>query len=300
MQILCLLQKHGIHAKLIQSLGKQFRLNDLAEIRYFLSVIDQDKNVTIIPENIWTDAKTRLATDYSGSTCLEICENLISDFETVCPDRYRSDLDEFIKESQFEDFYRDDKEVIYVSTIHKAKGREFDTVYMLLQNVNNVTDEERRVLYVGMTRAKSSLYIHCNSTINNTVFKGVSLAGAKLLTDPVTYGMPNELLVQLTHKDVFLNFFKDKQAIINRLRSGNALFLNNYGNLCAQENGKLTPIVVFSKAFKASLAGWTAKGYSLVSAEIQFIVAWKGKEDDKETLIVLPCVKLIKKHVNLR
>ena len=292
MQVLGLVQKHGIHAKLIQSLGKQFRLNDLAEIRYFLSLIDQYGVATIIPENVWKEAKKRLAADYAGSTCLEICENLINDFETVCPDRYRSDLDEFIKESQFEDFYRDDKEVIYVSTIHKAKGREFDTVYMLLQNRIDDTDEERRVLYVGMTRAKSSLYIHCNSTINNTVFKGVSLAGAKLVTDPVTYGAPDELLIQLTHKDVFLNFFKDKQTIINRLRSGNALLLNNYGNLCVQENGRLTPIVVFSKAFKTALAEWFSKGYSLVSAEIQFIVAWKGRDDDKETLIVLPSVKL--------
>ena len=113
-----------------------------------------------------------------------------------------------------------------------------------------------------------------------------------MVTDPVTYGEPDELLVQLTHKDVFLNFFKDKQAIINRLRSGNALFLNNYGNLCVQENGRLTPIVVFSKAFKTALSEWASKGYSLVSAEIQFIVAWKGKDDDKETLIVLPSVKL--------
>ena len=292
MQVLGLLQKHGVHAKLIQSLGKQFRLNDLAEIRYFLSMIDRNGNATIISENGWSDAKTRLAIDYAGSTCLEICENLINDFETVCPERYRSDLDEFIKESQFEDFYRDDKEVIYVSTIHKAKGREFDAVYMLLQNRIDDTDEERRVLYVGMTRAKSSLYIHCNGAINHTIFKGVSLAGAKLVADPVTYGEPAELLVQLTHKDVFLNFFKDKQAIINTLRSGNALFLNKYGNLCVQETGRLKPIVVFSQAFRASLAGWTAKGYSLVSAEIQFIVSWKGKDDDKETFIVLPSVKL--------
>ncbi len=297
MQVLGLLQKHGVHAKLIQSLGELFRLNDLAEIRYFLSMIDRKGTATIIPENVWADAKKSLAAEYAGSTCLEICENLISDFETVCPERYRSDLDEFIKESQFEDFYRDDNEVIYVSTIHKAKGREFDTIYMLLQNRIDDTDEERRVLYAGMTRAKSSLYIHCNSAINHTIFKGVSLTGAKLVADPVTYGEPAALLVQLTHKDVFLNFFKDKQEIINKLRSGNALFLNNYGNLCAQENGKLTPIVVFSKAFKALLAGWTAKGYSLVSAEIQFIVAWKSKEDDKETFIVLPSVKL-KKKVN--
>ena len=70
------------------------------------------------------------------------------------------------------------------------------------------------------------------------------------------------------------------------------MVLNNYGNLCVQENGRLIPIVVFSQAFKTALAEWASKGYSLDSAEIQFIVAWKGKDDDKETLIVLPSVKL--------
>ena len=288
MQVLGLLQKKSIRAKLVQSLGKQFHLNDLAEIRYFLSVINRHGKAAIISEKIWAEAKVKLAAVYAGSTCLEICENLISDFETVYPDRYRTDLEEFVKESQFEDFYRDERETLYVSTVHKAKGREFDTVYMLLQNRLDDTDEERRALYVGMTRAKSSLYIHCN----NTVFKGVSLAGTKQVIDPVTYGEPDELLVQLTHRDVYLDFFKRNQLIISALRSGNALFLNHYNNLCVQKNGQLIPIVVFSKAFKATLAGWANKGYSIASAEIQFIVAWKNKEDEKETLIVLPSVKL--------
>ena len=252
-----------------------------------MSIIDQHGEATLIPENVWKEAKKRLAADYAGSTCLEICENLISDFETVCPERYRSDLDEFIKESQFEDFYRDDKTVLHVSTIHKAKGWEFDTVYMLLQNKIDNTDEEYRVLYVGMTRAKSSLYIHCYDDI----FKNISVAGMKKVFDPVNYGVPSELLVQLTHKDVYLDYFKGNQQIINTLRSGDVLSLN-YGKLCIQKNGRQIPIVSFSKAFKTLLAGWAAKGYSLVSAEIQFIVAWKGKEDDKETLIVLPSVKL--------
>ena len=159
---------------------------------------------------------------------------------------------------------------------------------MLLQNRIDNTDEEYRVLYVGMTRAKSSLYFHCYDDI----FKGISVAGMKKVFDPENYGAPSELLIQLTHKDVYLDFFKNNQAVIDTLRSGGALFLNNYGNLCVQKNGKLIPIVVFSKAFRALLAEWAAKGYSLVSAEIQFIVAWKGKEDVKETLIVLPSVKL--------
>jgi hypothetical protein len=50
--------------------------------------------------------------------------------------------------------------LLTVSTIHKAKGREFDTVFLLdsgyRTNVENT--EEARVWYVGCTRAKKALY----------------------------------------------------------------------------------------------------------------------------------------------
>ena len=59
MQILGLLERKGVHAKLIQSLGKQFRLGDLAEIRYFLSVIDQNGASSVIPEKVWKEAKEK-------------------------------------------------------------------------------------------------------------------------------------------------------------------------------------------------------------------------------------------------
>jgi ATP-dependent DNA helicase RecQ len=33
-----------------------------------------------------------------------------------------------------EDFYSENGETIFVSTIHKSKGREFDNVYLMLEN----------------------------------------------------------------------------------------------------------------------------------------------------------------------
>jgi hypothetical protein len=50
--------------------------------------------------------------------------------------------------------------LLTVSTIHKAKGREFDTVYLLGRTFfyDNSNTEEARVWYVGCTRAKAELY----------------------------------------------------------------------------------------------------------------------------------------------
>ena len=69
----------------------------------------------------------------------------------------------------------------------------------------------------------------------------------------------------------------------------------NQGYLCTQINGQLIRVVGFSKAFRERLSRWSAKGYYPISAEIQFIVAWKHQADDKETLIVLPSMILRKK-----
>lgn len=47
--------------------------------------------------------------------------------------------------------------LITVTTIHKAKGKEFDKVYLIKTPIDNI--EEARVLYVATTRAKSELEI---------------------------------------------------------------------------------------------------------------------------------------------
>jgi DNA helicase-2/ATP-dependent DNA helicase PcrA len=63
-----------------------------------------------------------------------------------------------------------DEDYLVLSTVHSAKGMEWDTVYVL--NVvdgsfpsefstgrNELIDEERRLLYVAMTRARNELYL---------------------------------------------------------------------------------------------------------------------------------------------
>lgn len=56
-------------------------------------------------------------------------------------EKYQTDLFEFFSESKFEDFYEENDDCITVSTIHKAKGREFDNVYLLLSDAYPINDE---------------------------------------------------------------------------------------------------------------------------------------------------------------
>ena len=51
----------------------------------------------------------------------------------------------------------------------------------------------------------------------------------------------------------------------------------------------------YSKAFKEKLDFLKAKGYEATAATIRFILAWKGKDDENETAIILPDLCLNKK-----
>ena len=282
LHILGLLLKHGKRAKLIQSLDG-FRLYNLLEIRVFLKAIDRNLHSPVISDEIWKNAKKELFSHYHNSACIDNVRRLILDFEATHSVKYRSDFEEFLNESKFDDFYDEqDQEVIYVSTIHKSKGREFDNVYMMLKNSAGKTDAECRALYVGMTRAKSNLYIHTNTTL----FDKYRIDGVEHMVDNAEYGEPMEIMFQTTHKDVVLDFFKNKKEIIFNLRSGTKLKMDDV-YLVAELNGRDVRVAKLSKAFVETLEKLKDKGYSPKSAEVRFVVAWKGEEDTEETPIIL-------------
>ncbi len=286
LQVVGFLQKEGIRANLIQSLGKEFKLYNMAEIRYFLKKIKNELKTPMISEEIWERAKNKLFTTYADSTCLEICKNLIKDFEELYPQKYYTDLEEFAKESFYEDFYeKDNKETIFVSTIHKSKGREFDSVYMMLNGSLTLTDEERRKIYVGITRAKENLYIHCNTN----VFSEKLFPEIVHIIDEKIYEEPKEICLQLTLKDVFLDFFKEKEKerLVSILHSGTPLLISSNSLYVRTREGEKT-VVVFSKAFYDRVIQLRRKGYEPYSAIVRFVVGWKGKGEERETAVLLP------------
>ncbi len=96
-------------------------------------------------------------------------------------------------------------------------------------------------------------------------------------------------MMQLTHRDVFLGFFKDKKLLIARLISGTVLHIN--GNSLFIKTTKATEkVIILSKAYQDKLAEMKKKGYVPYKAKIRFVVAWKDKEDEKECAILLPDV----------
>ena len=284
------LKKKGLNAKLIQS-TEGFRFINLAEVRYFLKLIGNDSQSPIIEDKCWNEAKHKTLTAYQESTCIDYLKEFFTIFEHTNRTKYRSDLTEFVFESSIEDFCGESNQTIFVSTIHKSKGREFDTVYMLLNNEQANTNEKLRKLYVGMTRSRQNLYIHCNTEI----FKSLDCNAVTMTVDEIQYPIPDEITMQFSLEDVYLDFFKDKKTLILQLRSGMSLFFDD-GYLRIDSGERVASL---SMKKRQELQAWEEKGYHVQSARINYIVAWKGKDEAEEAAVILPELVLKKLFVNL-
>lgn len=279
LQITGLLLRNGMRAKLIQT-NDAFNLTNLAEVRYFLSMVKLDEDVVVISDDVWENAKRQVFDRFQRSSQLEICANLIRDFEATNPKRkYKSDLDVFIRESKLEDFFSRDGETIFVSTIHKAKGKEFDNVFLMLASFNPGTDEAKRQLYVAMTRAKENLTIH----LNTDFLDNISVANLERRYDNEMYSPPKELVMQLTFKDLWLDYFIRRQYQVNQLMSGDDLTIGEKG--CFNKKGDL--VLKFSQHFVKQMEALKEKGYTLKTVKVNFIVYWKKDGMDREVKAVL-------------
>jgi ATP-dependent DNA helicase RecQ len=275
-----LLLKNGIQAKLIQT-NDGFSVFNLLEIRYFLSLLNEAEDVFVISDEVWENAKRELANRFRTSTNLNTCINLIRDFEsTNTKKKYKSDLEVFIRESKLEDFFNENGETIFVSTIHKAKGKEFDNVFLMLENFKTATDEAKRLLYVAMTRAKKNLIVHSNANH----FDGFSAENLERIEDREVYLPPNDIAMHPSYRDIWLDYFINKQQLIAQLSSGDTLILN--GEECLNSTGQ--SILKFSRSFITQIETMKSKNYKLKSARVNFIIYWQKEGAGQEIRIILP------------
>lgn len=279
-QVAGLLTKKGLQAKLIQS-NDGFSLYNLAEIRFFLNELKLDDGVFTIGDDVWGNAKRKVVDRYKQSSKFEICNNLIKDFEsTNTKKKYKSDLEVFIRESKLEDFINDSGETIFVSTIHKAKGKEFDNVFLLLENFDASEDKMKRQLYVAMTRAKQRLIMH----LNGNYFDKLKTEELERIENNNTFEPPSGLVLHLSHKDIQLGYFEYIQKRVNALTSGDLITISDEG--CKNENGEL--VLKFSKHFLDKLVDMKNNGFEPKDARVNFIVHWQAEDKEQEVKIILP------------
>lgn len=278
--LVALLRRHGLKSKLVQSM-EGFRFWNMAEVRMFLKHISAGTHTPVIPDDVWENARQRTFAVYAGSSGLPYLERCLSLFEQTNRTKYHTDFREFVFESSVEDFCDLSGADVVVSTIHKAKGREFDDVYMLIARPQHIPDEVLRRYYVGATRAKERLFIHTDDALFDR------MPADEHYVSQQQYDMPDEIVLQMSHKDVNLGFFKSRKNDILALRAGGTL---RFENDCLYDPATDKAVARLSQKMQTELLQWTDKGYDVASASIRFIVAWRPKDappEEKESAVLL-------------
>jgi len=281
--IIGLLQQEGISARQIQT-NDGFNLQNLCELRYFAECFSGDSYT--ISEDTWQSAKLKLRRKYEGSENLQWVLKLLKNFEdTHNTTKYKSDFTAFVRESKLEDFISE-QDTVLVSTIHQTKGREFDNVFFALSPFfGQISDKDKRAIYVALTRAKTNLHIYTNANY----FDGINFADMEKFTDKTTYPPPSRLCFQLSHTEVNLGYFRKTREDILSLVSGQVLSVNESGcTFCGKQ------VLKFSESFLQEVEKLKTRGFFAEKAYVRHMVFWKGKDANEELKIILPNIEFVK------
>ena len=263
-------------AKLIQS-TEGFRLSQLKEIHNFYEFL-KTKTDGLIEEEHWKEAFAFLKSTFGHSTNYEVSLDILSEFKKV-NGHYGTlpELNEYLFESNYSDFQSNTR--LMVSTFHKAKGKEFDNVFIVLDNKRKLSDEQLRTFYVGITRAKTNLIIHTN----NKDISQIKAPNSTYYEDLTERKEPPIIAIQLTLSDVNLGYFKYTQVGVQKLTSGDELIFDGKVFIFGENK-----ILQTSKKMNEKLEEFRQRGYHLLKATVSHLVYWYNEEDDTMYLTVLP------------
>lgn len=287
------LRQKGIPAQLIAS-QQGFSLSQMLEIKTFSHLIKHAirNDLGYIAADDWQHCKQQVVQQYAASANLSLAQEVITTFErTTAENRYWSDWLTYLQQVRCEDFVMPDKNKVFVSTMHKAKGKEFDHVFLMLKNYSLKEEAQKRVVYVAITRAKQSLHIHTDQDY----FNNIDVKQLYLKTHNTVYAAPETLEIELSMQDVWLSHFKSG-AVTNTVKTLQAgmLLLAPDGLMHSLLTEQQDIIVKFSREFQKKLFRYLSQGYIFHHAAIAYIVIWYCEDDGKEYRVILP--KLILKR----
>ena len=288
-----LLKEAGFRVKLIAGI-EDFSLRNLLEMRIFQKYLeDVVTDVGLIVADGWEQAKTKFEEYYGDSLHYSWCMEIIHLFES----QFTSDFEivewrDYIKQIKAEDAIHGESNTVVVSTMHKSKGKEFDNVFLMLEDYRYDSDENKRLLYVACSRAKERLVIH----INNRFFSDFEVDGLHHYKYDKPTSPPDHFDLVLNLREVDLasqTKYQRARSIIQTLKTGDQLRMDEMefaGNIALG----LAPLnqgnmLLFSRKFMSEKYPRIKKGgYHLEDAHVEYIVHWYNKDLDREYRVVIP------------
>ena len=241
----------------------------------------KDKALQIFSDkNIWTD-QTKDILDSWCSTNPEI---------EISVKKAKN----FVLESLLEE-KRDAKtgKGVFLGTVHSVKGMEFKYVFILdygWQNKNSFfeREEERRLYYVGMTRAEKGLYLYSLGSEQNPhthLLKKSKYMNIKNCSEQKIKGYSRDLKVSVIGmEDIFISWagFKDKNHQIHKelknIKTGDRVDLKEEENSIFILNSRSNKIARLSKN---GFEKWKNLSGKIITAKVLAVIK-RNKTDDEE------------------
>jgi ATP-dependent DNA helicase RecQ len=279
-----MLNSDNNRAVLIQD-NANMNLFNLYDLRNFYDKLTHNQSLSMIGNEQWKALKKEFLLSHQSSSNYAIYKNVLDIFEKFnSKQKYLSDFKEFLKQSSIDDFMPTNS--LMVSTLHKAKGREFDNVYILFDSEYISNNKTKRLLYVGMTRAKRNLIIHTNSD----AFQFNQIDNFKYHLVDKEYGLPERLVFTLTHRKVVLGYFAYTKNIIKEIEIGTQLVLFDRNRLVYKHH----KVLKLSNSQVAYMDELQSSGYVFESAQVKHKLYWYDQEKEEEVLIILPEITYVK------
>jgi len=269
------LYEQGIQARYLSD-RKGFRLRNLEEIDYIDIYLKQLCGQSHrIEESYFDRALDELHRHFQGSPHLSLAEQVVDGFRREYDRYYLSLWESYLDEIQLEGF--SNNAPVTVSTIHKAKGKEFDTVILLIPS-RPMSDELLRLYYVGVTRAKKSLMVLTNDQKLPTILP----SHVARIKDYRRYPPIGTKTFLMTLENVVLSVSGWHNSTSKALIAGTKVTMN-WCDVCEKFCIYLDHYLLekISRKFEKEIQKYRNRGYEIKDIEVESVVVWFNKEKNQ-------------------
>lgn len=265
-----------------------FRVKDMEEISYFTDRLRKMAHEREIPTDLWLSFRSEIIKRYGSTKHIDQALAVIDRFRETYKHLFYREWVNYILEMHINDF-NSAGNGITVSTIHRSKGREYGTVYLMVKNYDFKIDDNLRLLYVAVTRAKRNLIIISNTDF----FATFADENAKIKKDNHKYDEPQNISINLNYSMVNLGFFKNDRVVktLENIHSGTSLKYKESDHTFYMQDRHAC---MMSKSGKSMLDSWLDQGFIVKEAEAEYVVNWYCKDDKKTYPVVLPKINMVK------
>ena len=234
-----------------------------AKISNFINILDKlDKNknslslpefIAFVIEETGYLAELKQEDTEEAESRIENLQELVNVARDFVPEEEDNVLGEFLAQVALVsdlDETPDSDNAVTLMTLHAAKGLEFENVFLAgleegifphSRSLNNNTEmeEERRLMYVGVTRAKQKLYI--------------TYAKRRQMWGDTKYNPPSRFLAEIPDNLTERNVFEDSMSYSRK----GGTFKQAVNKIKTDRSGYVEKTTGFGKSFVAPITGST-------------------------------------------